>query len=438
MLSSTVATREEYPQRGAASGSHVAAFGTPNPLRAVRVARTQCCVEGPVGLHRLLRRRAAEAVAELAGALGHVGRPHLQDRVGEAELEDRAGDGGEDRLAADLQPLPDLATAADGEAVDRLGLGGREDHAALHAGRGDPPGVHVPRRDAVRAQGQRQAGVAVQLGVVDRVAGDELAGRRVGALGDEVAEDREDALRLPAQAQREVRGVHAEVAHDADRAAVPRLALPVDRLAAIEVAGVQEVAGGLDRLAERAGRDGLVGELGTRVERHLARAPDEDPGLVDGGADPLGGGEVDAERLLREEVLARGGRGGVELLVQMVRDREVEDLDGVVVEQVAVVGRLVRDRVDAVDPAQGPGARVGDGGEHRADGVVLEGVPAADGGGELAAHEAAPDDADTDELRGHVPTSPWTTARSLATMPAGSGCWMTLRPYTMPRAPWSR
>jgi hypothetical protein len=116
----------------------------------------------------------------------------------------------------------------------------------------DPPGVHVPGRDAERAQRQREAHVAQQGGVVDRVAGCRLAGLRVGALGDEVAELRVDRGRPPAEAQRQVGHVHAEVAHHANRAAELLPALPVDRLAAIEVARVQEVVLDVDDVAERA------------------------------------------------------------------------------------------------------------------------------------------------------------------------------------------
>ena len=133
-------------------------------------------------------------------------------------------------------------------------------------------------------------------------------------------------------AWREVKGVHAEVAHAPVLPVEAGTALPVDRLAAVEVAGVQEVVLDLDRLAERAGGDGLAGELGAREEGHLTRAPDEGARFVDRLDDALGGGQVDAERLLGEEVLA--GRGGVEveLLVQVVGDGEVEDVDRVVVE----------------------------------------------------------------------------------------------------------
>jgi hypothetical protein len=55
--------------------------------------------------------------------------------------------------------------------------------------------------------------------------------------------------------------------------------------------------------------------------------------LLDRGDDALAGLEVDAERLLAEEVLVRRDRVEVQLLVQVVRDGEVEDVDAVVLEQ---------------------------------------------------------------------------------------------------------
>ena len=191
---------------------------------------------------------------------------------------------------------------------------------------------------------------------------------------------------------------------------------------------MQEVVLDLDDLAEPALRDRLVGELRAGEERHLAGAAHEDAGGLDRRHDPLGGGEIDAERLLAEEVLARGGRVEVELLVEVVGDGEVEDVDRVVLEQVAAVGRLVGDRGDAVEPTQRLGARVAHGDELRDDGVVLQRAPAPDGGRQLAAHEPRADDADADAILPRHASSPWTACLSARTMAAGSGCWMTLRP----------
>ncbi len=84
----------------------------------------------------------------------------------------------------------------------------------------------------------------------------------------------------------------------------------------------------------------------------------------------------------------------VELLVQVVRDGEVEDVEVGVAEQlVAVVGEQAHG-VDALEPRAGLGARVADGLEPRRDRVVVERGPAPDRRRQLAAHQAAADDAD--------------------------------------------
>ena len=128
--------------------------------------------------------------------------------------------------------------------------------------------------------------------------------------------------------------------------------------------------------------------------------------------------------------------------MQVVRHGDVEHVDGVVREEVGVVGRPRADRLDAVEPAQDVCVCVADGDELRARRVILERGPAADGRGELPAHEAAADDADRDALgRGHQaaaaassraassgPAPSCTTAASARTIAAGSACWMMLRP----------
>ena len=257
---------------------------------------------------------------------------------------------------------------------------------------------------------------------------------RVGALRDEVLELRVDAARAPAEAQREVEHVHPEVAHHADLAAVDGLALPVDRLGAVEVARVQERVLGLDRLPERPGADVLVGQQRAGEVRHLARAAREDVRpLVERGGDPAGGRQVDPERLLAHEVLARGDRLEVQLLVEVVRDREVEDVEVRVLEQPAAVVGDRRDRRDALEPAAGGLARVADRGEPRRHRVVLERGPAADRGGELTAHQAAADDPDPDRLAaaGHPSSRPLTA-------PTASSRSVTTTASRAPRRAWRR
>jgi hypothetical protein len=244
-----------------------------------------------------------------------------------------------------------------------------------------------------------------------------------------------DAQRPPAEPQRQVHDVHAEVAHHADRPAVARLALPVDRLGAVEVARVQERVLGLDDLPERARADVLVRELGAGEVGHLARAAGEDVrALGQRGDDAPRGREVDPERLLAHEVLAGRDRVEVELLVQVVRHGEVEHVQLRVLQQAPPVIGEHAHAGNALEPRARGLARVAHRVEPRRRGVVLERRPAPDRGGQLAAHQAAADDPDADEAHaseasacsGVAPS--WTTAISARVIPAGFACWMTLRP----------
>ncbi len=251
---------------------------------------------------------------------------------------------------------------------------------------------------------------------------------------DDVLERRVDAARPPAEAQRQVQHVHPEVVHDARLAAELGLALPVDRLVAVEVAGVQERVLDLDQLAERAGADRVVGELGAGEVGHLARAAGEDVRGLDRLDDAAAGGEVDAERLLAQEVLAGVDGLEVELLVQVVRDGEVEDVEvGVLEQRVAVVGQQPH-ALDALEPRERVGARVAHGLEPRRHRVVGERRPAPDRRRQLAAHQAAADDADPGDAHARRASASsavapsCTTAISACVIAAGFSCWMTLRP----------
>ena len=116
---------------------------------------------------------------------------------------------------------------------------------------------------------------------------------------------------------------------------------------------MQEGVLDLDQLAERAGADRVVGELGAREVGHLARAAGEDAGARSSAATiRRAGAEVDPERLLAQEVLAGRDRLEVELLVQVVRDGEVEDVEvGVLEQRAAVVGEQPH-ALDALEPGE--------------------------------------------------------------------------------------
>ena len=106
------------------------------------------------------------------------------------------------------------------------------------------------------------------------------------------------------------------------------------------------------------------------------------------------GREVDAERLLGEEVFAGGEDVAIQLLMQVVRDGHVDHVDVRVGEERLIVGGLLRAGGDAVEPRERGGIEVGHGREDRADRDVGERAPAGERAGHFATHEAAADDAD--------------------------------------------
>ena len=337
--------------------------------------------------------------------------------------------GREHRLAADLRRSQTCSPSTDREAWHRLGLRGRELDPAVHPERRDPPGVSLPGAIRFVRSVSGKAGVArAERRVVDRVAGH--GARRPGRGARctmSCSRRRRVSGRQPRRSGR-CSDVHAEVAHHADLAAVARLALPVDRLAPVEVARVQEGALHLDDLAERA-RSGssrraswAPGKYGISLEQRTKTS-----GCASSASTiRVAGGEVDPERLLRQEVLAGRDRVEVELLVEVVGHGEVEDVDVGVVEQVARGRSCAGGRCRRARTTQRRRVRVATAISSGAHGVVLERRPAPDRRGQLAAHQAAADDADADRARsrarqrrplGVAPSC--TTAISARIMPAG-------------------
>jgi hypothetical protein len=230
--------------------------------------------------------------------------------------------------------------------------------------------------------------------------------------------------------------MHAEVAHAAVGAVEMRPPLPVDRLAGIEVARVQEGGADLEHAPEAALGDPAPGLLAAGVERQLRGDAHELPGpLRDLVRDRLARAQVDPERLLGEQVAAGAQDVEVYLLVQVVRDRAVDGVDRVVGEQRGVVGRACGRRVELLVPGEHALVEVGDVDDPRPHADVGQVHPARDGAGHLAAHQAAADDAQADRAHRRRPASAsagvapsCTTAISARTIPAGSSCWITLRP----------
>ena len=203
---------------------------------------------------------------------------------------------------------------------------------------------------------------------------------------------------------------------------------------------MQEAVAGLDDGPERTRPHVVDRPLRPREERHLAGHAHEALGMLGDGREHRGRGiRVDTERLLGEEALACPDHIAVDLLVQVVPHRDVDDVDRVVCKEFGVVGGRRDHRVDLAEPLERGGVDVADGGEPWANRVIDEGRPALDGRRDLATHEAAADDGDVDAFDAHArvaharsssmiasasstPAPPWSTASSAAVMPAGFSC----------------
>ena len=235
----------------------------------------------------------------------------------------------------------------------------------------------------------------VEQGVVPGIAVRDAA-LAVRALRVALLELGEDAGGLPAEAERDVAGMHAEVVEGAAFAAQGVHALPVGGLGRVEVAAVVEAGDDFEDTADRTGLREFEGALGAGEEGHLGAAAHEAAAGLHRGVDAAGGGEVDAEGLFGEEVFTRGEDVAIELLMQVMRDGYVDDVDIRVGEERLVVGGLLRAGGDAIEPRERGGIEVGHGREDRADRDVREGAPAGESAGHFATHEAAADDADVD------------------------------------------
>ena len=233
----------------------------------------------------------------------------------------------------------------------------------------------------------------VEERVVPRVAVRHAA-LAVGALGVTLLELGEDAGGLPAEAQRDVAGVHAEVIEGTAFTTHCIKALPVGGLGGVEVAAVVETRDDFEDAADGAGLRELEGALRTREEGHLRTAAHEATAGLGRGMDATGGGEVDAEGFLGEEVFAGGKDVAIQLLMQVVRDGHVDHVDVGVGEQSLIVGGLLRAGGNAIEPRERGGIEVGHSRKDRADRDVGERAPAGERAGHFATHEAAADDAD--------------------------------------------
>lgn len=230
-------------------------------------------------------------------------------------------------------------------------------------------------------------------GVVPGVAGSHAA-FAVGALGVDFLELGVNANWFPAEAEGDVDGVHAEVAHDADFAAGFDLAFPVDGFGGVEVAGVVKAGADFDDAPEFAGGDGLHDALGAGEEWKFGAATDEAAGGFRGGGNFFGGGQIDAEGFFGEEIFAGGENVEVHLLVEIVGDGDVNDVNFRRAEEFGVVFGEELDGGDLFEPLEEFILEIANGDEFGADGEVVEDKPAGESAGGFAAHEASSDNSD--------------------------------------------
>lgn len=117
-------------------------------------------------------------------------------------------------------------------------------------------------------------------------------------------------------------------------------------------------------------------------------------------------------------------------------DGQVQDIDPVLAQELAIVGGPQSHAGHALEPRERLRVGVAHGNELGGDRVIGQRRPAAERGGQLAAHHAAADQAHPDALA-HAASSAaalcagapsCTTARRARTIAAGRSCWITLRP----------
>ena len=160
------------------------------------------------------------------------------------------------------------------------------------------------------------------------------------------------------------------------------------------------------------------------------------------------GSEVNAEGLLAEKVDSCFCDSNVQIFVQVVRYGEVQHIDVIALDELAPVVRERLDGGNAAEPVACYRVGIGDSNDAWRCGMVDELRPASAHDCQLAAHEAAANDADPDGPWRHdvlariapaaAASAPsWSMAMSARVIPPGLSCWMMLRPYTIPAAPCS-
>ena len=134
--------------------------------------------------------------------------------------------------------------------------------------------------------------------------------------------------------------------------------------------------------------------MDSRQERKLggnAHEPAELDSLV---ADAPGRCQIDAERFLREEVLACAQHIQIEAFVKVMGNGDVNDVDVRAGQHRPVVGVEMDDRGNLSEPVESVRIDVADRNELGADRAVKEGEPTSEGAGDFAAHQARTDHGD--------------------------------------------
>ena len=274
---------------------------------------------------------ATEATIEEALAFGDEGGPHLLEGVAKTGFEDAAGDGGESVGGeADIVAFPGLFGLA-AEDVEGFGFFGGETDSAFCAEDFDEPGIHFVGGEAfggeVKGDGlTSDEGIGMDEGIIPSVAGG-LDAEGIWAGVIDFLELGVEGEGFPAEAEREVSGVEAEVAHDADLATELVLAFPVERFGGIEIGRVPEAGADFEEVTEVMGAEELVGFLGGGEEGEFGGAANEATEFEGEVADGFGGFEIDTERFFGEEIFSCEEDIGVDGEVKMMRDSDIDEVE---------------------------------------------------------------------------------------------------------------
>ena len=323
----------------------------------------------------------------------------MLDHIGEAGLENTAGDGFEGHAEAEIGLLPELLLAVFKE-PERFRLLGAVAHAAVGAEHLDEPRVRLAGGHALHFEAQRHVRAvdlrpSVQQSIVPGVAGGHAA-FAVRALRVAFLKLREQTRRFPAETQRNVAGMHTEIAQHADFAAGGGFAFPVRGLRGVQIAAVMESADDFENAAKfaafRLGDDAL--RAGQKREFRAAAHKTARTGT--GGRNSLRRAQIDAEGFFGKQVFSGREHVEIDLFVQIVRHGHIHDLHGRIGEQFVVIRSDLRAGRHAAEPLTHGLDEIRHGDELRLHLHVGQSTPAGKSAGHFPAHEAAADDADAD------------------------------------------